>query len=121
MLNTFGYEISNSSLAMDAWRWYVGCCIIIIQMSLIYFRFVSPANGGLDCIVEFARREGDVKVISPIIEQFCKKHYNELFTTHLRSVLPKSSEYLAFIHELLVPAMMNGCNIFIIIVVFAGG
>lgn len=38
----------------------------------------------------------------PIIEQFGRKHFSDLFFTHLRSGLPAIEDYLSFVCEFLV-------------------
>ena len=81
-----GYDISNSVISDDAWRW-----------------FVTPAVGGLDAVVACYRSNAELKpALFPILEQFAKKHFADLFSTHLRSALPALSEFLFFVTDFLV-------------------
>eukprot|EP00698_Gefionella_okellyi_P018549 TRINITY_DN5570_c0_g1_i1.p1 TRINITY_DN5570_c0_g1~~TRINITY_DN5570_c0_g1_i1.p1 ORF type:complete len:1254 (+),score=279.86 TRINITY_DN5570_c0_g1_i1:91-3852(+) len=87
VLTGVGYEIASSVVYSDAWKW-----------------FITPVSGGLDAVIDCVRRSDEMKLtVFPIVEQFCKKHLHDLFSTHLRTALPKTAAYLVFIHELFLP------------------
>lgn len=85
-LSNVAYEIGSSSLNVEAWKW-----------------FIAPATGGLDSVVSAFKTNAELSaVLYPLLENFGRKHYPELFFTHLRSVLPSMAEYFAFVTEFLV-------------------
>lgn len=80
-----GLELTENDMAGAAWDWFV------------------REGGGVEYCLMACRRYGpDIKSqIASVIVQFSISHFLELFTIHLRNLLPESIQYINTMNELL--------------------
>jgi hypothetical protein len=80
-----GLELAENDMANAAWDW-----------------FVSDGGGIEYCLMACRKYGPDIKSqVASVIVQFSKAHFLELFSIHLRNLLPESIHYLTTMNELL--------------------
>lgn len=80
-----GMELVENDMANAAWDW-----------------FVSDGGGIEYCLMACRKYGPDIKSqVASVIVQFSKAHFLELFSIHLRNLLPESIHYLTTMNELL--------------------
>eukprot|EP01135_Chromosphaera_perkinsii_P003378 Nk52_evm2s242 gene=Nk52_evmTU2s242 len=80
----------DNGLYLHAWRWF------------------ASKRGGMDGVIYAFRQHRDIKLaIYPVIDQFCRHHYKDLFSDVLRVKFENIELCLAFICEILDPISAN--------------